>query len=106
MKGNKLLKTIAVTASLAGMLVMGQMSASAATLDQENAACAAIYHYHHVNATPALYADEALWQSAWHHAWHMAGYADPEMRYSIRHYLWTDRTWSAVGYDCYPEEWG
>ena len=82
-----------------------ELPAHAATIAapaRERAACSAVYHFHHVNATPALYADEALWQAAWHHAWHEANFADPQMRTDIHHWLFTDHGWSAVAYDCQP----
>ena len=41
---------------------------------------------------------------AWYHAAHLALYADPAMRYDIRHYLFTGHGWSLVRYDCNPDE--
>lgn len=64
----------------------------------EAAACAAAFHFHHVNAV--LYTRESLWQSAWHHAWHLARLADADLRYAIRHYLFTGHNWSQVPYLC------
>ena len=103
-----------VTASFAVAFTVGTLGhqlpahaatlASAATPVQEPAACSAAYHFHHVNAVPALYADEALWQAAYRAAWQAARHAGPEMRADIDRWLFTDHGWSLVRHDCNPDE--
>ena len=70
---------------------------------QEWAACQAAYHYHHVNVTPRLYANRALWQRAYDAALNAAKHADPGMRRDIDNYVYRDTGWEHIAYDCYPD---
>ena len=96
----KLPKLIMVLALAALSVFLFTGTAHAATPDQEQAACAAVFHYHHVFAIDdggvhATWADRA-----WYHAWHLARYADPDLRYAIRHYLYTGSGWSVIPWEC------
>jgi hypothetical protein len=75
------------------------------TYAQDGAACSAVYHFHHVDATARLYADEGLWQGAYRHAWHAAMSADPFERRDIHAYLSTGRGWPLVRLDCVADDW-
>lgn len=70
------------------------------TITQDAAACSTVYHYHHVNAVPALYEDEALWQSAYRAAMDAAWKAGPELSGVIVHYLREGDQWSWVRAAC------
>jgi hypothetical protein len=85
--------TLAVTASPAS-------ASAAASSHLDRAACAAVYHYHHVNAVPALYADEGVWQSAYSAAMTDALKAGPEVSGVIVHYLREGDQWSWVRAAC------
>jgi hypothetical protein len=95
-----ILVTACFTAAFTAGTIAHASSASAATWYQEGAACIAAWEYRTTDTTPALYADEALWQHDWHHAWHEANGADPALRGAIHRYLFTDRGWGTVAYDC------
>lgn len=74
-----------------------------ATPAQEEAACAAVMHFHHANAAgwmDGTYREQREWNVAWLHAWHAANYADPQMRADIHKYLFTDTRWMAAYVDC------
>ena len=74
---------------------------------QEAAACSAVYHFHHENATDYGGVHARATERAWYHAWHLAGYADTmpgdSMRWNIRRYLQSGRGWSHVAHDCNPD---
>jgi hypothetical protein len=70
------------------------------TPDRDAAACRAVLHFHHVNAVPALYGDEALWQSAYSAAMTGALRAGPEVSGVIVHYLREGDQWSWVRAAC------
>lgn len=92
---------VLVVASFTSAFTAGTVAAHAAVVNGSPAdvrACAAVMHFHHVNARE--YGDEAAWQSAYRVAWQLAGSADPGLRADVRHYLATDRGWSWVAVDC------
>lgn len=79
------------------------LDAYTATPAQEEAACAAVMHFHHANAAgwmDGTWGQQQAWQAAWHHAWHAAMHADPAMRADIHRYLFTDSHWMAAYIDC------
>jgi hypothetical protein len=96
-----LVTVLLVVASFSTAFTVGTVSAHAAAVQgsaADVAACAAVEHFHHVNAVE--YGDEAVWQSAYRHAWTLAGKADPGVRVDVRRYLATDHGWSWVASDC------
>jgi hypothetical protein len=96
-----LVTVLLVVASFTGAFTVGTVAAHAATVQgsaADVAACAAVLHFHHVNADE--YGREAVWQSAYRRAWALAGKADPGVRADVRRYLATDHGWSWVAADC------
>lgn len=102
MRIRKLLTVVSlVLASLAAAVTLaGPASASVAASSHDTAACTAVYHFHHVNAVPALYGDEALWQSAYRAAMGAAWKASPGVGGVIVHYLREGDDWSWVRKAC------
>ena len=91
-----------------------QLAAPAAVLDahttgspaQDEAACVAVYHYHHLNALnwqQGTYGQQLAWLAAFDHAWHTANYADHDMRQAIHTWLAYGKPWTAVWYACNPD---
>ena len=87
------------TAFTAGTIGASPASASVVT-SRDTAACEAAYHFHHVNAVPSLYGNEALWQSAYRAAMDAAQKASPDVSGVIVHYLREGDQWSWVRAAC------
>ena len=93
---------VLVVASFTTAFTAGTVAASAGTVTSspDAAACSAVYHFHHVNTVPSLYADEALWQSAYRAAMDAALKASPDVSGVIVHYLREGDQWSWVRAAC------
>lgn len=97
------LAAVVVLAGLTGLLVawLGTITAQpayAATYGQELAACSTVWYFHQVDRHD--YTNEAKWQAAYRAAYDAAKHADPNLHYVIDRYLFTDKGWSRVVYDC------
>ena len=104
------LKTIAARALLAGACFTTAFTAGtvgadaaiphAAVIPPGTVACEAAYHFHHVNADPRLYSDEAVWQGAYAAAQDAAWKAGPEVSGPVVFWLREGTLWSDVRAAC------
>lgn len=97
MKGRRVLGA----AVLAGAMAAGiAVPASAAASSPDRAACAAVYHLHHVQAVPVLYAQPAVFDGAFRVALAAARDASPAVSGPAVFWLYEDTHWSQVRAVC------
>jgi hypothetical protein len=112
--GQQPLCPVSVTGTRAVITVAGTGDTFGAVCDRDGsiavwdavtapAACAAAWHFHHVNALgwfDGTAVQQAAYYRAFMHAWHLAGQSDPQLRYAVRYYLWTLTRFSQVEAYC------
>lgn len=92
---------------MAGGLLLGlARPASAATPAADQAACSAVEWYRHVDTTPSLYRDRALWEQARADAVRTADHASAPLHFAIWRYIKTDRNYGRVIRICQKDTYG